>query len=204
MEHLAAEGLGDRSVLVGDVMTDVCLAVRDEVRRAPVDLPHGLEAGGFFLATLHRAENTDDPARLDALLEGLAELPVPVLLLAHPRLVRRAEAAGLDLGRGSLRTAPPAPYRELVSLALQSRGVVTDSGGLQKEAYLLRRPCATLRTETEWVETLEDAANVLVPDPAALRAAVGRQVPETAFAREHYGDGHAADRVVKEIVALVT
>lgn len=169
VDHLAVEGLAERTELVGDVMADVCLRVRDAVHAGdhpPPVLPDGIDPSApYLLATLHRPDNTDDPARLDALLDALAALPVPVALLAHPRLVARAAAHGLDLARGSVRPGRPLPYAGLVAAVEGSVGVVTDSGGLQKEARWLRRPCTTLRPETEWLETLAHGWNVLVPDP---------------------------------------
>jgi UDP-N-acetylglucosamine 2-epimerase (non-hydrolysing) len=208
MGHLADEGLAARSVLVGDVMVDVCLRVRDAVlageHPAPA-LPEGIDAGQpYLLATLHRAENTDDPARLAALVGALAALPLPVALLAHPRLVARAEQHGISLRQGALLAGRPLPYAAMVAAVLGSAGVITDSGGLQKEAYLLERPCTTLRTETEWVETLVDGWNHLVPDPAALdRPAwveiAGRAAPSTPQSQP-YGEGKAAERAVGALV----
>ncbi|MFE9655276.1 non-hydrolyzing UDP-N-acetylglucosamine 2-epimerase [Micromonospora sp. NPDC006431] len=205
MRHLAAEGLAARSVLAGDVMVDVCLRIRDAVLAggptAP-ELPEGIDpAEPYLLATLHRAENTDDPQRLAALLGALAAAPVPVALLAHPRLVSRAEAYGLKLDQGSIRAGRPLGYAGMVSAVLGSAGVVTDSGGLQKEAYLLGRPCTTLRGETEWVETLAGDWNRLVPDPhlldpGAWATTVSRPAPDAPRGTP-YGDGHAAERVVQ-------
>lgn len=205
MRHLANEGLADRAVLAGDVMVDVCLRVRDAVlageHPAPT-LPEGVDpTEPYLVATLHRAENTDDPARLGALIEALGALPVPVALLAHPRLVARAEAQGLKLTHGSVYAGRPLGYAEMIAAVLGSVGVVTDSGGLQKEAYLLGRPCTTLRSETEWVETLHDGWNVLVPAPASLGATrwaelATRSIPSAAR-HTPYGDGHAAERVVE-------
>ncbi len=198
MDHLAHEGLAARSVLVGDVMTDVCLRVRDAVAGTPPDLPVGVEAGGYVVATIHRAENTDDPSRLRAVLDALAGLAVPVLLLAHPRLVARCAEQGLSLETGALRTRPPLNYPEMVRALVHCRGVVTDSGGLQKEAYLLGVPCTTLRTETEWVETLPDGWNVLDPDLSLVATAAARPAP-TAPRGQPYGSGDAAPRVVDEL-----
>jgi UDP-N-acetylglucosamine 2-epimerase (non-hydrolysing) len=203
VRHLSDEGLADRTRLVGDVMVDVCLRVRDDVlagRHAAPALPEDVDpAGPYLVATLHRAENTDDPERLAGLVGALAQLPVPVALLAHPRLVARAEAQGLKLGQGAIHLGQPLPYAAMVAAVLGSAGVVTDSGGLQKEAYLLGRPCTTLRSETEWVETLTGGWNHLVPDPAALGASwvpfATRPVPEVDRGAP-YGDGRAAERVV--------
>ncbi len=205
VRHLTDEGLAKRAVLVGDVMVDVCLRVRDAVlpgdHRAPA-LPGGIDPEQpYLLATLHRAENTDDPQRLAMLLGAMSELPVPVALLAHPRLVARAKEYGIALDQGAVHAGRPLPYAEMVAGVVGSAGVVTDSGGLQKEAYLLDRPCTTLRTETEWVETLDGDWNRLVPDPSELDAAEWRALatrPVPAVPRTTpYGDGRAAQRVVE-------
>ncbi|MFE3329457.1 UDP-N-acetylglucosamine 2-epimerase, partial [Streptomyces sp. NPDC059176] len=142
-----------------------------------------------------------DPERLSAILESLAKLPVPVALLAHPRLVARAEAHGISLAQGNVHVGRPLPYAGLIAAVLASSGVVTDSGGLQKEAFLLERICTTVRPETEWVETVDTGWNVLVPDPHALSpeewaATVTRAVP-TADPGTPYGDGRAAKNVVR-------
>ncbi|THV33576.1 non-hydrolyzing UDP-N-acetylglucosamine 2-epimerase [Glycomyces buryatensis] len=204
VRHLRTEGLADRSVFVGDVMVDVCLRNRDAVL-ADTEMRPRLPAGidpdePFLLATLHRAENTDDPERLRELLDALASLPLPVALLAHPRLVARAEQYGLDLGAGALRAGRPLPYAQLVSAILASVGVLTDSGGLQKEAFLLGRTCTTLRRETEWVETLADGWNVLAPDPGDVTAGkwaalATRPAPDVRPASP-YGEGKAAWEVL--------
>jgi UDP-N-acetylglucosamine 2-epimerase (non-hydrolysing) len=202
MRHVATEGLADRSVLVGDVMVDVCMKVRDDVLAGTgvrPELPAGIDPDQpYLLATLHRAENTDDPERLAAMLDALASLPVPVALLAHPRLVSRTEKFGLKLTQGSLHSGRPLPYAGMVAAVLGSAGVVTDSGGLQKEAYLLGRPCTTLRPETEWPETLVDGWNHLVPEPQALSdfATLATRPAPQAERGAPYGDGQAARRVV--------
>jgi UDP-N-acetylglucosamine 2-epimerase (non-hydrolysing) len=205
VRHLLAEGLRDRTVLVGDVMVDVCLSVRDAVLAGAVPPPRlrdGIDVGARYLvATLHRAENTDDPARLGALVEALAGLPEQVALLAHPRLVARAEEYGVKLAVGSVRVGRPLPYAEMVSAVLGSIGVVTDSGGLQKEAFMLGRVCTTVRTETEWPETLADGWNLLSPDPQLLSAVewarVAARPAPLAERGAPYGDGRAADRVAR-------
>lgn len=203
MDHLASEGLGGRSVLVGDVMTDVLFQVRDSVadRDVPLLTELDLEPGEFHLATIHRAENTDDRDRMAMIVEALSSLDRPVVLLAHPRVVAKAAEHGLSLDAGSLRSHAPLAYPDLVAAALCSRGVVTDSGGLQKEAFLLRVPCTTIRTETEWVETVDLGWNVLANDADAIREAVGRPVPG-ATEEAPYGDGNAARRVVETLVEL--
>ncbi|GAA4347396.1 non-hydrolyzing UDP-N-acetylglucosamine 2-epimerase [Angustibacter luteus] len=194
MGHLRDEGLAARSTMVGDVMTDVCLRVAQAVQDEPPTTAGVDPEQGYYLATIHRAENTDDPQRLHRVVESLAALDHPVLLLAHPRLVATAERQGLPLAQGSVVVAEPQPYPELIRLALHSRGVVTDSGGLQKEAFLLRVPCTTLRTETEWTETVDLGWNVLDGDLVDVAAAAARPEPPATDAAP-YGDGHAAQRV---------
>ncbi|HWV49842.1 MAG TPA: UDP-N-acetylglucosamine 2-epimerase (non-hydrolyzing) [Microbacterium sp.] len=200
--HLADEGLADRTVLVGDVMTDVLYDVRAQVQgRAPELLDeYGLQGGDYYVATIHRAENTDDPSRLAEVVAGLARLDRPVILLAHPRVVAKAAAHGISLSQGSLIAHRPLAYPDLIAAVVSSAGVVTDSGGLQKEAFLLGVACTTVRSETEWVETVELGWNVLANTAEEIAAAVSRPRPEPTDAAP-YGDGHAAERVVETLLA---
>jgi UDP-GlcNAc3NAcA epimerase len=199
VDNLVREHAAGRVELVGDVMVDVARLFAPRAReRLDVLAAHGVEAGEYLLATAHRAGTVDDPARLRALVELLTNLPQEVVLPLHPRTRARLEAAGLLAGlqaSGSpVRLAPPLGYLEFTALLLHARAVLTDSGGVQKEAYLARVPCVTLRDTTEWVETVEAGWNVLVDlDAAAAREALALPRPE-----EHpplYGDGHAAERV---------
>lgn len=198
VQHLSNEGLSARTVLVGDVMTDVLFEVRDQVGDTGSALPGelGLQPGGYYLATIHRAENTDDPERLAEISSALASLDRPVVLLAHPRVVAKAATHGIDLNQGTLFAHAPLAYPDLIAAALSSAGVVTDSGGLQKEAFLLRVPCTTVRTETEWVETVELGWNVLANTAAEIAAGVSRDRPADTDAAP-YGDGRAAERVIE-------
>jgi len=200
MNHLANEGLASRSQLVGDVMADVLFQVRDRVLGATNTLAEELGLGGqeFLVATIHRAENTDDSARLAQIVEGLSRLDKPVVLLAHPRLVARAREFGIGLTVGALRVHAPLPYPGLVAAVLASAGVVTDSGGLQKEAFLLRVPCTTIRLETEWVETIELGWNVLANSSDEIARAASRPRPMDTDERP-YGDGLAAGRVIESL-----
>jgi len=201
MGHLAEEGLADRSALVGDVMADVCLGIRDQVQGLPNPLAEIVgDAPEFFVATVHRAENTDSEDRLRQILTSFAQMPIPVVLLAHPRLPSRATQFGLDLHAGSLVTTEPLAYPEMINSLLHSRGLITDSGGLQKEAYMLGVPCTTLRTETEWTETISDGWNELAIDLTDTVAFAMRPPPSTARGL-HFGDGSAAVRAVAAIRA---
>lgn len=196
MGHLATEGLAEQSVLVGDVMTDVLFRVRDRAPANPLGADY--DPGTYYVATIHRAENTDDPERLREVVSALAGADRPVVLLAHPRVRAKAEQHGISLDEGALTTRDPLPYPELIAAALASAGVVTDSGGLQKEAFLLRVPCTTVRRETEWVETVELGWNVLANTPEEIAAALTRPRPADTDAAP-YGDGHAAERAVAAI-----
>jgi UDP-N-acetylglucosamine 2-epimerase (non-hydrolysing) len=195
IDHLTREGLGDKAVRVGDVMTDVCFRTRDSVLANPRMLPVDLGAAPYVLATLHRADNTDSEARLRAVVAALQQLSVRTVLLAHPRLRARSEQFGIKLTGGSLEAISPLAYPEMVQAVLGAIGVVTDSGGLQKEAYLLGVPCTTLRTETEWPETLVNGWNVLDPTLTLLASAATREAPRWERGAP-YGDGSAAVRVL--------
>lgn len=204
MQHLASEGLSERSVLVGDVMTDVLFKVRDGVlaqgenhTRAALELPDD-----YYLATVHRAENTDSPERLSEIVGALSEADKPVVVLAHPRLIAKAAEHGISLNEGSLITRTPLAYPDLIAAALGSSGIVTDSGGLQKEAFLLRVPCTTVRYETEWVETVETGWNTLANSSTEILAALTRGRPADTDSAP-YGDGHAAERAVAAIAERI-
>jgi UDP-N-acetylglucosamine 2-epimerase (non-hydrolysing) len=199
VRQLTREGLGERAVLVGDIKTEITHAVRDDVRDSRPNLPEGVDAaGGYLVATIHRAENTDDPDRLRAIVAALAALPLPVVLLAHPRLVVRCAEHGIPLTQGSLYSTQPLPYPEMIAAVLHSRGVVTDSGGLQKEAFLLRVPCTTVRTETEWPETVELGWNALCLDLGALPDQVVRPRPADTDAAP-YGTGNTSQLIVRAL-----
>ncbi len=205
MKHLAAEGLAERAILVGDVMTDVCLHVRDQVLADPAAIPSlPISAGeSYVVATIHRADNTDNAERLANVINALRSIDSKVLLLVHPRLAVRAAEFGIELDGGSLISLPPLGYAEMVSAVLGSAGVVTDSGGLQKEAFLLGRPTTTLRTETEWVETLADGWNVLDPWLDHIAELATRPIPAATRATP-YGDGQAAAAVASALTARLT
>jgi UDP-N-acetylglucosamine 2-epimerase len=199
VENLEHEHVAGRVELVGDVMVDVALLFqpRAPADRAPLERAT-VEPGRYVLATAHRAGNVDDPGRLRRLVDLLLGLPVPVVLPLHPRTRARLEAAGwlAELERApGVRLQPPLGYLEFTALLGHARAVLTDSGGVQKEAYLAGVPCVTLRDTTEWVETVQAGWNVLVDlDAAAARDALERRPPAQRPAL--YGDGHAGARVV--------
>lgn len=199
MEHLTREGLAARSVLVGDVMTDVLLNVRDRVIAEGTQGVSDHEPGSYLVATIHRPDNTDDPDRLHGIINALATADKPVVLLTHPRLRALADTHGINLHQGALNPIDPLPYPQLVAAVMHSAGVVTDSGGLQKEAFLLRVPTTTIRPETEWVETVKLGWNVLANDADAIATAILRPAPPPTDAAP-YGEGRAAELVVNELL----
>jgi UDP-GlcNAc3NAcA epimerase len=202
-ENLRAEGVAGEVVVVGDVMVDVAQLLAPRARdRTSVLEACEVEPGEYLLATAHRPGNVDDPARLERLVGLLCGMPLPVVLPLHPRTRGRLEAAGLlgDLER-EVRIVPPLGYLDFTALLLHARAVLTDSGGVQKEAYLAGVPCVTLRDRTEWTETVRAGWNVLVGlDADAARAALEREAP--ADRPPLYGDGRAGERVVQALLAL--
>jgi UDP-GlcNAc3NAcA epimerase len=203
--NLAAESVAGRVEVVGDVMVDVALRWQPTARaNTAVPTSYGLTPGAYLLVSAHRAGNVDDPQRLGALVELILKLPAPVLFPVHPRTRARLVDAGLldSLAAGEgVQLTEPLGYAEFAALVCQARAVLTDSGGVQKEAYLAGVPCVTLRANTEWVETVDAGWNVLVDlDTGAALAALERQPP--AERPELYGDGHASERCVEAIGRL--
>jgi UDP-N-acetylglucosamine 2-epimerase len=204
--NLEREAAAGEVHLVGDVMADVSLTFRDIAEeRSPILEERGLEPREYYALTAHRPGNVDDARRLERLVELVEALPRRVVFPVHFRTEERLCAAGLfeRLERAEhVELTPPLGYLDFLKLARHSRAVLTDSGGVQKEAYLLGVPCVTLRDTTEWVETVENGWNVLVDlDRDAALAALERDPPEER--PELYGGGHASDRVC-DIVGAYT
>ena len=188
---LRGERVAGEVEVVGDVMVDVAqlLGPRAAARTDALDAV-GVTAGEYVLATAHRAGNVDDPDRLAALVALLATVPGPVVLPLHPRTAARLDAAGLRDALRGVRLTPPLGYLDFTALLRHARAVLTDSGGVQKEAYLAGVPCVTMRATTEWTETVDAGWNTLVDlDAAAAVAALSRTPPPER--PPLYGDGRA-------------
>ncbi len=231
--NLASEGITAGVHHTGDVMCDVLRAAAPRLASTAQNLLGrlGVTGGRYLVATIHRAENTDDPNRLQAILAGLRDSPAPVIFPVHPRTRARATDGGMapqlakprvagatmlagsattdepikavDMG-GALRAIEPLGYLSMLALMSRSAGVITDSGGVQKEACLLGVPCATAREETEWTETVTTGWNRLVAAThEAIAAVAGEFVEGAATPRQNldheYGTGHAAERIVAEL-----
>ena len=201
MQHLQNEGLSERSHLVGDVMIDVLNTAKESVSddgRSSEEI--NVPQGQFYLATIHRQENTDIEDRLREIIDSLSELDSPTYIPSHPRLVKRCKEFNIELNSGSLRSIDPLSYRELVAAVMKAEHIITDSGGLQKESYHLGTPCTTVRTETEWVETLAGEWNKLV-EPKQITDAISRPHPSTERGYP-FGKGDAADNIAKILLKL--
>ncbi len=202
MGNLEREGLGHVAVLVGDVMADIALRfLQLAEERSTIIAEHALPPGRFALFTAHRAGNVDDPARLELLVDLLSALPLATFYPVHPRTRRRLLEGGL-LDRltaaPNVTLSPPVGYLDLLKLAAHAGVVVTDSGGLQKEAYVLGTRCVTLRDRTEWVETVEAGWNTLVDlSTEAALAALDREPPDAH--PDLYRAGRAAAGIVEAI-----
>jgi UDP-GlcNAc3NAcA epimerase len=199
MRNLAREGIPtEQTHLVGDVMYDASLFYRDRARRPEWFDTLGVDVGDFVLATVHRAENTDDPARLRGILEGLGGAGRPVIFPVHPRTRQRIDA--LDLAdQPGLHLVPPVGYLEMVWLEQNCAVVATDSGGVQKEAYFHGKPCVTLRDETEWVELVEAGWNRLAGADAGQITAMIVGLQPVGARPTLYGCADAAQRIVEVI-----
>ena len=198
---LEAEGVQGRIDVVGDVMADANMRLAPLAReRSRILKELGLEAGDYAVATVHREANVQ-PDRLARILEGLSRLGERVVLPAHPR-ARAAVASNRLLLGTNVALVDPLGYMDFAALASQARVILTDSGGLQKEAYWYGVPCVTLRPSTEWKDTVELGANVLVDDDpdAIAKAAANAHMPPNR--PELYGDGQAASRIADVLISL--
>lgn len=213
LRNLHREGIGGendpqcrRAVVVGDVMHDALLQnLKIADSQASEHLQQlGLRANGYYLLTLHRAENTDRPERLRAILEAVGTLDTSVLFPVHPRTRHALESARIPF-TGNLRPIEPLGYLEMLTVAKHAKRILTDSGGIQKEAFYLKVPCVTLRTETEWPETVELGANCIAGNTVeSIREALNTNPEINWSSAMPYGDGKAAERIVEELSAHST
>ncbi len=203
--HLERENVQGKVVFVGDTMLDVVLWAKDAAREQSGIIDKlGLQPRSYAVATIHRAETTDHPDSLKSALELLAGVGTPVVLPLHPRTKAAAERFGFGelLGAPSLRTIDPLGYLDMIQLVQSSQAVLTDSGGLQKEAFYLGIPCVTLRQETEWVETVElDWNHVVGLNLDRARKALAQGAP-SGQPQNPYGQGDAGSRIVEAILSL--
>jgi UDP-GlcNAc3NAcA epimerase len=199
-EILRREGVPGRTEVVGDVMADACFQLGPIAReRSPILGALDVQPGSYAVATVHREANVR-PERLQRIFDGLSRIDMPVILPAHPRTATVVRSRGL--APGHVRMIQPLGYLDFAALASQACVILTDSGGLQKEAYWYGVPCVTMRPSTEWKDTVELGANVLVDDDsdAIAAAAANARMPDER--PQLYGDGHAANRIADVLVSL--
>ncbi len=197
VENLRREGITSGVYLTGDVMYDVALRFSEIAERKSDILQRlGLAKGEYFLATVHRPENADNEVHLRNILNAFSRLPLPVVFPVHPRTRRAMERWNIKAGNNVI-LLEPVGYFDMLILEKNARKILTDSGGVQKEAYFFGVPCVTLRTTTEWVETLEGGWNVLVGADVERILEAATSPPPKAPRGEHYGKGDAAERIVE-------
>jgi UDP-GlcNAc3NAcA epimerase len=202
LENLRVEGVGEDKVYqTGDVMLDASLFYRQRAREPAWFNDMGIETGNFILATVHRAENTDDPERLDGIFRGLAAAGMQVILPLHPRTKACLLKFGIKPGR-NMHLFDPVSYLEMVWLEDNCNLICTDSGGVQKEAYFFGKPCLTMREETEWVELVECGWNQLVGTDCNQIVDGVRNAVKPKAAGRLYGDGNSADAILKALQKL--
>jgi len=196
--NLSREGITRGVHLVGDVMYDVALQSAQAARGRNVVARLGLTAGEYLLVTLHRPQNVDDRETLASIVEALVHAGRPVVFPVHPRTRKNLAAFGLwERLRSKVKAIEPVDYLDFLALLMSAAKVVTDSGGVQKEAYFFGIPCVTLRDETEWIETMEDGWNALVgTETEDILDAIERFNPEGTKSKS-FGDGHAAERIAR-------
>lgn len=195
MKLLENEGLAENSLFVGDVMFDSILFYQ-KMAEQKFSLSDITDEKDFYLATVHRAENTDDRQRLQNIFSAFSEMDKPVILPLHPRT--RSKLEGIDYNE-NVKIIEPVSYLEMILLLKNSSKVLTDSGGLQKEAYFMQKPCITLRDETEWIETLNGNWNFIVGTNKNL---ILEKILVDTFDEqgEYYGDGKAGEKIVESLL----
>jgi UDP-N-acetylglucosamine 2-epimerase len=195
---LKREGIEEGVYHTGDIMYDSLLAIlpRVEAVEAEVLRRFDLQPGAYYLSTVHRAANTDDPAPLARLVEAFGRLDLPVVLPLHPRTRIAMARWGIEAG-ANLRLCDPVGYLEMVALERSARSVISDSGGVRREAYFLGIPCVTLREDSEWPETLAEGWDVLAGDDVDRIVAAAQRPRPAGEPEPLFGDGNAAGKIVE-------
>ncbi len=199
LNNLRKEGVGDKAILVGDTMMDACMSHLELARKKGIGELINIK-GEYCLATVHRAENTDDERRLKGIFDALLAMDIDVIFPAHPRTRNALREYGLlnSVEKSeTLKMIEPVGYLEFLYLLSNAKLMLTDSGGVQKEAFFLKIPCITLRTNTEWVETIECGCNILVgADTSTILSGVERMLNiEAQNFKNPFGDGRAGQRI---------
>ena len=203
VQNLAKEGITDGVLNVGDIMYDVALHYREIAKeKSDVFERFDLAGKGYILSTTHRAENTDDDARLTAICSAMGAIAeeYPVIFPMHPRTRKIIDSKGLNHMLGSVQIVDPVPFLDMVRLQMDARAILTDSGGVQKEAYFYQVPCITMRDQTEWVETVTAGWNQLVPaETSAITETTLNATSPSDPATGLYGNGNTAELICKNL-----
>jgi len=204
VKNLADEGITDGVKCVGDIMYDGMLFYKEKASKTILD-SLSIRPNNYILATIHRSKNTDNPERLKAILQAMgdaADSSIAVILALHPRTKKILKEQGLEISK-SIQVIEPTPYLETITLLKNAKVIMTDSGGMQKEAFFLQTPCLTLREETEWVETIELGTNKLIGADIIKTANALDQLLcnkwKPDFSPKPYGQGDAAEKIVLEL-----
>lgn len=206
VKNLKKENITKNVYLTGDIMLDTlkCMSPVAEKKSSILE-KIGLKISKYYLLTIHRAENTDDPDKLRNILSALLGSDLPIVFPIHPRTKKVLQKLPADLKRRILKKLfiiPPVSYLDMLILEKNAKKILTDSGGVQKEAYLLKVPCITLRNETEWVETVEDHWNILVGHNSNLIKKAIKDFFPKSKQKNHYGKGDAAKKIVKVLHSI--
>jgi UDP-GlcNAc3NAcA epimerase len=202
-ENLQNEGITQNVYTVGDVMAEsLAFAAQKSAKISRITETLGVRPGEYYLATLHRAENTDHSQRLANILGAFSRLEKPVILPMHPRTRQAIEEHNIriDLSDRNIKSISPVGYLDMVQLEQSAKMILTDSGGIQKEAYWLKVPCVTLRDETEWVETVHTGWNVLAGGEEENIIEIVRDFRIPHAHPKLYGDGQAGQRIVDRLL----
>jgi UDP-GlcNAc3NAcA epimerase len=205
VENLQQEGVTKGVHLVGDIMYDAVLKF-SQIARENSSILNALTLAPdrYYLATIHRAENTDDREKMDRILQAFSQLDLPVILPIHPRTRCKLSEYGYDIDDiKNVRSIDPLGYIDMLQLQANARSILTDSGGIQKEAYWLKVPCITLREETEWVETVKSEANVIVGsniDRILTAVASCQDRNLKSWTADAYGNGRATEAILQHLV----
>jgi UDP-N-acetylglucosamine 2-epimerase len=196
-DHLKKEGISEGIFQVGDVMADSLIFFLQAAEERSTILENlGLKTGQYGLVTVHRSGNVDDEQNLSEILAGLGDIELPLLLPVHPRTSKMIAEFGLEIPR-NIRAIEPVGYLDMLMLEKNAECILTDSGGIQKEAYLLGVRCITMRKETEWVETIEAGWNCLVGANRSKIRQYFRGFHPSGERPKIYGNGHASDKIIE-------
>ena len=192
LDNLINEGIA-RGINSGDVMLDLLKSEESSGEGSK-----NLNEPEYVLCTIHRAENTDDKGRLNLILSSLDSIGIPIIIPAHPRLQKQIDEFEIRFNHKFIEFTSPMNHKEMVNKIVNAKCVITDSGGLQKEAFMLKKQCITIRNETEWPETLEHDWNILNPGLLGLKKQLSREVP--TIQGEYFGDGNASKKIIDSII----